>query len=314
MLSRTADALFWLGRYNERSGNLARGIAAALRMSLIEGDEGVESPEWRSLLVASGNDGAFRARHDVATTRATVEWMTLDASNASSVAACIEAARRNARAVRTALTVDMWEAINDTWMELQRIRAASLSEERLPAFLDWVKSRSLALNGAAADTMLRDDAWRFTHLGTILERADNTARLLDARVAAFRPEAAMEPANHPRLEAVLRSVGALRAYQHVYRARLDAERVAELLLLRREVPRSLRFCYDRVDSTLAKIAAGNGEEVCAAVRGVSVELLARCERAQINDILAGGLHNALTSAINGHTRLGNEIARCFLDG
>ncbi|MFT8246301.1 alpha-E domain-containing protein [Roseomonas sp. BN140053] len=309
MLARTADSLFWVGRYSERAGNIARGLSASLRMASLTPAEN-EGGEWQALLLASGTEGGFRATHPAPVARDVVEWLTLDTANPSSIASCLEAARRNARAVRTALTVDMWEAVNDTWIELQRTGKDVVQDDRLAGFLDWVKSRSLAFNGAAADTMLRDDAWRFTHLGTMLERADNTARLLDARHAAF---ASNSPAHHVQWQSALRSVSAMRAYQHVFRARLEPTRVAELLLLRREMPRSLRFCYSRVDRTLAEIAAAEAS-LCGDCRDLSGRLLGRCEDARIEDILARGLHDFLTGAINDNIRLGAEIGRCFLVG
>ena len=309
MLARTADSLFWLARYNERAGNLARALASSLRMASLTTMDG-EDGEWRHLLVASGTDTSFRGRYEECSGRAAVEWLTLDTGNPSSIASCLEAARRNARTVRTALTVDMWEAVNDTWIALHRLGSDAVQDDQLPGFLDWVKSRTLAFNGAAADTMLRDDAWRFTHLGTMLERADNTARLLDTRHILFGPQ---HPEHHQQCQAVLRSLSALRAYQYMYRSRIEPSRVAELLLLRREMPRSLRFCYMRLDRTLADIEA---EEtlICGDCRTISSGLLARVSGRPVADILTPGLHGFLTAAINEHTRLGAEISRCFLNG
>jgi uncharacterized alpha-E superfamily protein len=313
MLSRTADSLFWLGRYSERAGNVARGLGATLRMALLaEPVDGVER-EWRALMVAAGCEPGFRERHDIAAQEASVHWLTLDPANPSGIAACVEAARRNARTVRTALTVDMWEAINDTWIEFRRFDSGAIRGDRLPGFLDWVKSRTLLFNGAAADTMLRDDAWRFTHLGTILERADNTARLLDSRHGAFAPDAAADAACYAHWQAVLRSVGALRAYQHVYHTRLDPARVAELLLLRPELPRSLVSCYAQVERTLEAISAANGGNPgeCQRLAG---ELHARLRFGRVGGILDHGLHDFLTGVIEENITLGQEIARRYLNG
>ena len=208
MLSRTADCLFWLGRYSERAGNVARGLAATLRMAMLAQPLSAED-EWRALLIATGCEPGFRVKHPAVTPDAVIHWLTLDLDNPSGIAACVEAARRNARTVRTALTVDMWEAINDTWIEFRRLDPAITQGDRLPGFLDWVKSRALLFNGAATDTMLRDDAWRFVHLGTMLERADNTARLLDVRHAAFDTAPGADAAQYAQWQAVLRSVAAL---------------------------------------------------------------------------------------------------------
>lgn len=317
MLSRTADSLFWLGRYSERAGNVARGLGATLRMALLADPLSAAGDEWRSLMIATGCEPGFPAQAAPADPQAlqdeAVRWLTLDPANPSGIAACIEAARRNARSVRTALTVDMWEAINDTWIELRRLDGSAIKGDRLPGFLDWVRSRTLLFNGAAADTMLRDDAWRFCHLGTILERADNTARLLDVRHAAFAPDAAPDAAHYAQWQAVLRSVSALRAFQHVYHTRLDPNRVAELLILRPELPRSLMACYRRVEGTLEVIAAANG-----GVRGECHRLAgaihARLRYGRIENILEGGLHDFLTGIIDQNITLGQEIARLYLNG
>jgi len=313
MLSRTADSLFWMGRYTERAGNVARGLGATLRMALLSETLSGAQAEWRALMVAAGCEDAFLERHPKAEQEAAIHWLTLDPANPSGIAACVESARRNARTVRTALTVDMWEAINDTWIEFRRLDSSAIRDDRLPAFLDWVKSRTLLFNGAAADTMLRSDAWRFAHLGTILERADNTARLLDARHAAFTRGAAADAACYAQWQAVLRSVAALRAFQHVYHARLDPQRVAELLLLRPELPRSLVSCYRRVEQTLDALAMANGVSggECRRMAGA---LHARLRYGRVESILEGGLHEFLTQVIDDNITLGQEIANTYLSG
>ncbi|ONG58294.1 hypothetical protein BKE38_02900 [Pseudoroseomonas deserti] len=313
MLSRTADCLFWLGRYSERAGNVARGLAATLRMALLANPLSAADDEWRALLIATGCEPGFRERHAGLTQDAAVQWLTLDSGNPGGIAAGIEAARRNARTVRTALTVDMWEAINDTWIEFRRLDSSAIRGDRLPGFLDWVRSRTLLFNGAAADTMLRNDAWRFCHLGTILERADNTARLLDVRHPAFAAEAAEDAANYAQWQAVLRSVSALRAFQHVYHARLSPARVAELLLLRPELPRSLLACYRRVEQTLDAIAEANGGQrgECHRLAGA---LHGRLRQGDVDGILEAGLHDFLTGIIDQNMLLGQEIGQFYLNG
>lgn len=310
MLSRTADSLFWIGRYSERAGNVARGLSASWRMAALAAPRGKAEEEWRALLVASGGASAFFARHGTLTQAAAIRWLTLDPDNPSSIASCVEAARRNARAVRTALTVDMWSAINDTWTELRRIGPDAVAADRLPGFLEWVQARTLLFNGAAADTMLRDEAWLFLRLGTLLERGDNTARLLDARHAAFAPAA--EAADPAAWQAALRAVSALRAYQHVFRARLAPERVAELLLLRPELPRSVRACHQRVQGLLEAIAGLTGRR--GACHDTALALRQELAAARIEAVLQEGLHAMLTRIIDTNLRLGEEITVLYLSG
>ena len=310
MLSSTADSLYWLGRYVERSGNNARGLQVALRMgSLMRVEQ--RSNAWRALLIASGCEPGFRAKGLEATPEAVVRYLVADAENPSSILSCIEAARSNARAVRTALTVDMWEAVNETWSEARRTTAASFAPDDLPAFLDWVKSRTVLFNGAYADTMLRDEAYRFVRLGTMLERADNTARVLDVHHHAIADADQNGAAAYVQWQAILRSVAALRAYHWVYHARLEPKRIADLLILRPELPRSVIACYARIEETLDGIADTHGGRrgECHRLAG---EMHARLRFGRIEDIMAGGLHDFLTATIDRNIELGRQIQDFYL--
>jgi len=311
MLSSTAASLYWLGRYVERAGNNARGLQVALRMaSLMRGAE-QRGNAWRALLIASGCEPGFRVKALDATPEAIVRYLAADLENSSSILACIEAARRNARAVRTALTVDMWEAVNETWSEARRTTTETFAPDNLPAFLDWVKSRTVLFNGAYADTMLRDEAWRFVRLGTMVERADNTARVLDVHHHAIAETDGDGAVAYVQWQAILRSVSALRAYHWVYHARLDPRRIAELLILRPELPRSMIACYGRIEETLEGIAAAHGGRrgECHRLAG---EMHARLRFGRIADIMAGGLHDFLTATIDRNVELGRQIQAFYL--
>jgi uncharacterized alpha-E superfamily protein len=313
MLSRTADSLYWMGRYTERAGNLARGMQVALRMAGLASSLGGGVDEWHSLLVAAGAEPGFRAVHAGIGAAEVIRWIALDPRNPSSIANCIEAARGNGRAVRTALTVDMWEALNDTWREMRSLAPDAAEPDRLPGFLEWVRARTMLFNGAAADTMLRNDGWRFTHLGVMLERADNTARLLDAKHETLSGEAADSAVAYAQWQALLRSVSALRSYQWVYHTRMQPKLVADLLILRPELPRSLLACHSRVEQVLERIAEANGGRrgECHRLAG---EIHARLRYGRIEDILSGGLHGFLTQAINRNIDLGREITAFYLHG
>jgi uncharacterized alpha-E superfamily protein len=311
MLSRTADSLYWIGRYTERAGNLARGMQVALRMAGLTRTLDRDSDEWHSLLVAAGAEPGFLARHGRVTPDAVMSWLALDTDNPSSIANCIEAARRNGRAVRTALTVDMWEALNDTWRDLRQ--RATVEEDRLPGFLDWVRARALLFNGAAADTMLRQEGWLFLHLGTMLERADNTARLLDAKHRALSGPGSEGAVAYAEWQALLRSVSALRAFQHVYHTRLQAELVAEMLILRPELPRSLLSCHARVEAALGRIAEATGGRAGAPQR-IAAETHAELRGLTVAQVMQRGLHAWLTAQIDRNLALGGEIQALYLSG
>jgi uncharacterized alpha-E superfamily protein len=313
MLSRTADSLFWMGRYTERAGNIARGMQVALRMAGLAGSLGGAQDEWRGLLVSAGAEHGFRDTGHAVTADAVIRWLALDPENPSSIANCIEAARGNGRAVRTALTVDMWEALNDTWREM-RVRAGSAAEQdALPGFLDWVRARTLLFNGAAADTMLRNEGWLFVHLGVMLERADNTARLLDAKHPALSGPRADGAVAYAEWQALLRSVSALRAFQWVYHTRLQPDLVADLLLFRQELPRSLVSCHGRLRSALEAIAEATGGRRGEPQR-IAAEIHDRLAKGRIEDVMAHGLHDWLTAQIDRNIELGNAIQALYLNG
>jgi uncharacterized alpha-E superfamily protein len=313
MLARTADSLFWLGRYMERAGNVARGLNATLRMASLAAPRGTETAEWAGLLSAIGSATHYEELYGAPTPAQAARWLTLDTLNPSSVTSCFESARRNARAVRTALTVDMWEAVNDTWIDLRKLDPGEAGGDRLMGFLDWVMSRAVLFNGAAMDTMLRDDAWRFVRLGTMLERADNTARLLAARAPAFAPGAEEDAGNHAQWQALLRSVAALRAYQHLFRERLSPGRVVELLLMRPEHPRSLSACYEEVNDILGVLAMSDGEDRVAC-RRLAAALRGRCVAHTPARLMEGSLSEILPEVIDGNGKLGVSIGKCFLVG
>ena len=311
MLARTADSLFWLGRYTERAANTARGLGATLRMAALAAPRGEEAAEWSRLLGSTGSAAHYESLYGDATPAQAERWLTVDPLNPSSIASCFEVARRNARAVRTALTVDMWEAVNDTWMDLRKMDPGDAGADRLAGFLDWVRARTVLFNGAATDTMLRDDAWRFVRLGTMLERADNTARLLSARADALRSGAADDAANHAQWQATLRAVSALRAYQHLFRQRLRPERVLELLLARPEFPRSTRACYGEICAILEGLAAAEGR---TAARRAADELRDRCGPRVAEGLGPDGLPNLFAGLVAGNAALGNSLAEAFLNG
>ncbi len=310
MLSRTADCLFWLARYTERAGNVARGLSVTSRMAAVSARLGDDGAEWRSLLTASGGDEGFYAKHREPTPEQVVHWLVHDPDNPSGIIPSIEAARHNARTVRTALTVDMWEALNDSWNRLRGLGPAATEGEGLLEFCSWVRERVMLFNGAAADTMLREEAWRFIHLGTMLERADNTARLLDVKHHLLAPTVD-GTVDYMQWQAVLRSVSALRAYQYMYRDRLDPRRIAELMILRPELPRSLVACLGEVAETLEGIAAGQGGRrgECHRLAG---EIQAKLRFGRIDAILEEGLHAFLTAMIARTAALGEEIERFYI--
>ena len=312
MLSRTADNLYWLARYMERAENIARIVMVGHRMASLARSLGSSGNEWHSTLLAAGCEPAFFAKHSEASAPLVIDYLVRDPDNPSSIFACLETARRNARAVRTALTVDMWDALNETWYQARGGERFAATAD-LPALVDWVKERSLLFAGAYANTMLRNDAFYFTRLGTFIERADNTARILDVKYHVLMPrhEGVGGALDYYHWQAILRSVSALRSYHWVYQDRLKPWLVAELLLLRPEMPRSLLSCYEQIIRHLEMLteAYGGKHGECHRIAG---ELHAKLRFGRIQDIFQSGLHEFLTEFIDRSVTLGDEISTLYL--
>ncbi len=315
MLSRTADSLFWLARYVERAESVARILSAGYRMASLTRSLGASGNEWTSTLIAAGCEEAYRSRRDDVNAEDVIEFLVRDPENPSSILSCLETARRNARGVRTALTADMWETLNETWIEARTFDPPRESADRMLGFLDWVKARSLLFQGSYASTMLRNDAFFFTELGTWLERADNTARILDVKYHVLLPgnEGVGGPLDHGHWESILRAVSALRAYHWVYHQPLAPWLIADLLILRPEMPRSLVTCYGRVWESLERLvdATGGRRGECHRRAG---EMHSRLRYGRVETIFREGLHEYLTRFVDDNIVLGREIGEFYLFG
>src|SRR5215471_13390526 len=290
MLSRTADNLYWLSRYIERAEYLARILDATLRLSALPLAYVGTSNEWESTVLTAGCADAFYNVHEKANEETVSHFLAFSNDNASSIRACFELARANARAVRTALTVEMWDAINGTWLELNRYGNGPSSREEFSRFLQWVRESSLHFDGSAYRTMLRNDAYWFSRLGVYIERADNTARILDVKYHMLLPpnERVGGPLDYFQWSAILRSVSALTAYHWVYRENVKPWLIADLLILRDELPRSLASCYGNLGRNLDQVARAYGRQGPAQRQASAVRT--RLENRRMEEIFQNGLH------------------------
>ena len=313
MLSRTADSLFWLSRYVERADNTARIIDAASRLAAMPISYAGTSNEWESALAAAGALHGFEDYHHEASRDAAIDFLAFSSANSSSIKSCLETARTNARAVRTALTADMWEAINAGWLELKRFDGTKMDRPTLNEFLSRVKEACLRFDGSAYRTMLRNDVYFFSRVGVYLERADNTARILDVKYHVLLPE----PANvgggldYFQWSSILRSVSALTAYRWVYRESLKPWLIADLLVLNEQMPRSLASCYENLTAYLDEISLSYGRQ--GAAQRTARSIRTKLQNATIADIFQKtGLHEFLTDFIADNARLGAAIAEQYL--
>jgi len=307
MLSRTADHLFWMARYMERAENTARMLDINYQTSLLPQSADRAEQGWRGMLGISELTGAYEQRHGKIDAGHIMGFMVHDETHASSIVSCLRAARENARAVRGSITTELWETTNQTWLEFNRM-LRQLNFERDPsAVFEWVKFRSHLSRGVTVGTMLQDEGLHFIRLGTFLERADNTARLLDVKFDELAPRGDAED-EYYEWGALLRSVSAFEIYRKVYRDLITPQRVAELLILREAMPRSLHACMREVDLILGLVANARSQDT----QRRAGELHARLRYARLDDIVKLGLHQFLTEFLERTADLGDRIAQDFL--
>jgi uncharacterized alpha-E superfamily protein len=314
MLSRTADHLFWMSRYTERAENTARMLDVNYQTSLLPQSDAVAMVGWQGLLSISELLPAYKDKHGAINAGDVMDFMVKDESNPSSIVSCLSAARENARAVRGTLTTEVWETLNTTWLEVKRMIKTGEFERDPAQFFEWVKFRSHLSRGVTVGTMLMDEALYFMRLGTFLERADNTARLVDVKFHAVQSDfygnanGKDQEYDFYHWSAILRSVSGFEVYRKVYRDVIKPERVAELLILRADMPRSLHASLNEVVSNLAMVASDDMGETHRRAGKLCTEL----KYGRIDEILATGLHAYLTQFLDRVNDLGAHISREFL--
>lgn len=311
MLGRTAANLFWLARYMERAENIARLLDVGYRVSLTPGLGEGHREQWDSTLRAAGVADLFYQRHETASLEAIRDFLLFDPSNDSSVYQCLATARNNARAVRAAITTEMWEALNATWLNYSQLKPSRIAANDLPALLDRIKRDTAQFRGAMLNTILRNDGYCFCQLGTFIERADETARILDVKYYVLLPRAELvgSELDLQQWGMILRAASAHRSYRHVYRDRYKARNIAEFLILRREMPRSLAHCYGWIAETLTDLERFYGARYDC--HDMAEAINAGLRDSDMEAIFAEGLHEFLGAFIVKNNALGAELARTY---
>ncbi len=315
MLSRTADHLFWMSRYTERAENTARLLDVNYQTSLLPQSTADVQTGWSGLLSISELKPAYVKKYgENVTAQDVMDFMVRNEKNPSSIVSCLRNARENARAVRGTLTTEVWETQNQTYLEVMRMLRNSDFERDPSRFFEWVKFRSHLSRGVTLGTMLQDEAFHFLRLGTFLERADNTARLVDVKFHAAQSDFSdfgggeKHDYDFYHWSAILRSVSAFEVYRKVFRDVIKPERVAELLILRPDMPRSLLACVNEVIANLSMITSDPHSEA----QRHAGKLRAELQYARIEEILSMGLHAFLMQFLDRINELGSHISREFL--
>ena len=305
MLGKTAGGLLWMFRYMERCENLARLVETGQRIALTRPDRA--DSEWSSLLQTASSRDAFDAQHDEVTGEAVIDWLLRSKDNPASVINCIAQARTNARLVRTAITREVWESVNEAWMVLGRELSGRVSMRDLQRVLGVIRQRSAFVRGALHGTMLRNDIYDFARLGTFMERADATARLLDVKYYVLLPSAAGvgSSLDNAQWEVILRAVSAEGAYRMVHGRVRVASDIARFLMLDKRQPRSLSFCYDKIGANLDYLERDYGVRMPS--HDMSETICRDLDHATIHSIIETGLHEFLQDFLRRNAALAAQI-------
>ncbi|MEM8633701.1 MAG: alpha-E domain-containing protein [Pseudomonadota bacterium] len=309
MLGKTAGGLFWMFRYLERSENTARLVESGFRMALTSGADSED--EWVSVVTTAGLYKAFAETERPQDAPSIVNFLLRDRSNPSSVMSVIEAARNNARLVRTALTREVWEAVNECWITLKDALSGPVRETELPALLGTIRQQSALVRGALHGTMLRNDIYNFTRVGSFIERADNTARIVDVKYYVLLPSVSFvgSSLDNVQWESILRSASGERAFRWLYEEDINPARIVDFLILDRRMPRSLAFCYEKIVRNLDYLCADYELETPSIQMAKSI--LNRLSTSTIETVFDYGLHEYVQSLIHDNARLAEQFERDY---
>ena len=309
MLGKTAGGLYWMFRYIERSENIARLILAGQRIALTRGSRA--SDEWAAIVATAGVDAGFRKKYDGYDGADVVDFLLRDMDNGSSVLSVIDAARNNARMVRTALTREVWEAVNECWMKLRDVLAKPVAERDLSDVLAVIRQRNAFVRGALHGTMARNDAYDFARLGTFVERADSTARILDVKYYVLLPStvAVGTSIDNVQWEVILRSVSAEGAFRYIHGDSSAPRQIAEFVILDGRLPRSLKFCVRKIVENLGYLEDEYGaRHPC---HDAADAIAKRFAEADIDGVFEQGLHEFLQSFLSDNNALGGMIETAY---
>ncbi len=309
LLGKSAGGLFWMFRNLERSENTSRLLDAGFRMALTR--SAAAEGEWASVLSATGSQQQYTDRYETYEASQIIDFLLRDRTNPTSVLSVAESARNNARLVRTALTREVWEATNECWITLKDLLARPVSESDLPDALRTVRQQSSLVRGALHGTMLRNDVYDFACLGTFLERADNTARILDVKYYVLLPSASYigSSLDNVQWESILRSVSAQRAYRWLSPGDIDPSFIAEFLISDKRLPRSLAFCYGQIVENLSRLEEEYGLHHSSHEQATAIHQ--RLRNTPIAEIFDMGLHEFIVEFIQGNAGLGNQIEQDY---
>ena len=310
MLGRTANGLFWMFRYLERAENTARLLEAGLRMALTR-DLSTAQEEWRSVIATTGNQALYETENDSYDGMSAWNFILRDKANPANIREMFGAVRTNARLARTNISSDVWEAVNENWMALDKQLSRPVSQSAVGDVVHTIRRAGMRIHGAIDGSMLRSDAYHFARAGTFIERADSTARILDMKYFLLLPSLSYvgSSLDSGQWEQILRSVAGARAYTWLNSGQIDARGIVEFLILDDRFPRSLAFCRGALRDNLAALARLHGQE------GQCNELMRDADMhitdITVDEIFDQGLHEFLVDFMSRNAAIGEAIAQDY---
>ena len=313
MLSRTADCLYWMARYTERAENTARMLDVNHQTSLLPQPAQFLEQSWKKLLTISKLEESFLSKHDVINRENVLDFMIYETSNPSSIVSCLYAARENARVIRGRITSEVWETQNTTWLELQQILEAR-NQTDPSRLLEWVKHRCHLFRGVMHGTMLKNEAFYFIRVGTLLERADNTARILEnkyedqAAIKALENDTDNNFFDFYHWASLLRSVSAFEIYRQIYSDQVTPKQVAQLLIFNKQMPRSLVCCINELIPLISEVKNQKSKEI----ERLLGKLKASLDYSDIDEVFEQGLEEFIETFLERINHIADEFSSAYL--
>ena len=312
MLSRTADNLYWIARYMERAETAARLLEVGARISLLPTAQGYRN-EWESILQSTGTQDAFAAKYGEAVQRNIESFLFFDRDNPSSVASCITQARENGRIVRTALTGQVWDALNTAFQDLRQFERAPRNVLELSRLTDWTMKQAAMVRGAIDATLLRNDGYDFLNLGYALERGDATARLMDVKYYILLPRVGVAAGvENDQWTMLLRAMSLNRAFHWAYGGEVTAQKIAHFLILNPHCPRALVTCLSDTQTALARLSKAYAQGTQAQAKASALQ--AEFDSLTPERIFDEGLHEFLSRFIRQTAEIASLVHENYLSG
>ena len=309
MLGRNAAGIYWMFRYLERCENSARLLRAGLRISMTKNDYGYQ--DWDSVLTAASIKLIFDKNYSESNSSNVTNFILRDKINPSSVLSSVRQARQNARMIRTVLTKEVFEAVNEIYFNLSDLLKRPINEPALPKTLDTIQRQSALVRGCLHGTMLRNDVYDFARLGTFIERGDNTARILDMKYHILLPAVSYvgSSVDISQWENILRSVSAYQSYRWLNENEINPLGICNYLILDPRLPRSLNFCSKNISSNLNSLSHFYNKNFSSLEK--SLEFSKYLELVPIDQVFKIGLHEFLSNFLATFNSISAQIEKDF---